>query len=1022
MVLLRILSTLSCLALLSLLLAPLAQSGAPVPADQASLFVRPQAIQRLADDPWMGGVWIGTDAGLFFKDMGTGALRHYGYLDGLPSNKVADVHVTASEVWVATLNGVSILDKGSHTMRDLELGGSRFPHATRTVFIDDRGAWIGTAAHGLFHAAPGVHTALAVGDPRTGQPFVGSVEGLGSWRAELFVSVMGDGLTIWNRDSGTASHHDKVYVGEKPLFGRVLVRPDAVWIGTQGDGVVRMDRSNGWQTSEFSSPDTTGSMSTFRPIEAHNAVYMPTLNGAARYDLASKSWRNWSTLEMGGSANEIVLSQGDLYAAMAFGEIRHLDRASGTWQLVKWWDMGRTITHNLVQSCEADGPLLAFGTLGGGANYLDPATGTWVRAGEFPWERGAPDNVAIHAMASSAQERYYGLSKGVSVVDRATGEYRHFYTDGRVGEGRGHNPVRDIAIDGEHTWIATQAVMQPKARSTSPEIWNPGGLVQFDRESGELRRYGEDSGLPHQNATRLAVDTSTVWVGLRGGGVAAFDKATRTAAPVESSMGVVNDLALDGSTLWAAAAEQGLWRVDAATRAAHAIPGWPGGAALAVHPSGTMVWVGTLLNGLHAYDTAAGTWTSYHTGRPVDMVAFCILEHDNVLYLGGGWGIERFNLVTNSFLPQMSNGAPSRGSLPASGALPPAGTGTTSPPWIAMDAIPSPWTAPSLRITGTASLPEGGHIEVRSGRDDWRSLGAMTSWSADFELPPGSQGEDDILARVVSSGQVLAQTSRHVAWHLGTAPSAIASGSTVTTSAEGLSHPVVTEAWRGVPVAFVLDDGSPRPGLGATLEIWEAGAMDARQVPFVAQADGSLVATASWSVAGPGAYRLRAAWDGGSEQLPGEFTSYGGRYPVLVRDGASAGAVLHVPVTPTTHLHAGNNTTVTLYVNNLGLSPVNATLHLTGKGAGFVREAPTSVLVPVGGSSPVVLQLAVPPGTKSANYALGVQLWADGAVLHDARVNVVVAGASARAEDAASPGLLLLVVALTLAVVRARAR
>lgn len=974
----------------------------------ATLFARPQAIQRLADDPWLGGVWVGSDAGLFFKDTSSGALRHYGYRDGLQHNKVTDLHVTSGKVWIATLGGVSVLDKGTQSMATVTLGGNRLAYPARTVFVDDRGGWVGTASEGLFRVDPLTLGAEQVTDPATRQKFPGSVEGLGSNGPELFISVLGHGLTIWNRDLGASTLHDKVYVSDEPLFGRILVRPDEVWIATQGDGVVRLMRSNGWLTSEYSSPETTGAMTTYRPILVGNAIWMPTITGAARYDMTTKAWDQWSTLQLGSSANELVLQGGEVYAALAFGEIRKYDRTTGDWRPVQWWDLSRTIPQNLVHACDKDGAFLAFGTGGGGATYFDPSTGHWTRAGEFPWERGRPDNIAIKALASAPDKRYYGLDRGVSEVDRSSGQYLHYYTDGRVGEGRGHNPVRDIEVDGGDVWFASFAVLQPKPRPDSAEIWNPGGLARMDRATHVMTRF-DAHGLANQNVTRIAVDDTTVWTGTRGHGLFAFDKAAERFTLVPSGMGVINDLVIDDGTVWAAAGDDGLWRVDAATKAAQQIPGWPGGRALSLLRDGQMLWVGTLLGGLHGYDAVSQQWSSYHSGQPVDVVAFCMLAHGGTLYLGGGWGIERFDLVERRFLPQLAQGAVG----PALEDRAPARDGGSSS--ITIGKIPWPWRSPTLTVEGTASVPDGASVEVRSSHTEWTGIAPGPYWSATFTLPDRGYGEGTVLARIVRDGLVLAQASADYTWVFGDTQS----------SPGNIEHLPVAEAWVGVPLRFEIKAEATLADLQATLEIWRPGAREPESIPFAAEPDGLLVAEPDpFPTGGDASYRIHATWGGGGQDLPGEFSSYGGRYPLLVRDGQGQ-VGLYILETRPVGAPAGNVTTAGFHVNNVGLFPAVVDLTFTGKPAAWVRGAPESVLTVPGESRPVAFRLDVPADARAGAHPLGIELRLNGELLHATSLTVQVGGGLAPNGDgsevgASAPALALSVLALAAAVLTRR--
>lgn len=937
---------LSCLALLTL--SSLAAASPTVPAAEATLFARPLAMNRLADDPWAGGIWIASEAGLFFKDMAGGGLRHYGYAEGLDHNKVRDLHVGPDRVWMATGGGVSVLDKGSQAIVPVTLAGMRFGASVQSIFVDARGAWIGTDSQGLFRADVQTLAAEAVPNPVTGQPFTEVIAGLGSSGSELFISATGYGLVIWDRATGEASVKSQVYVQPKPLFGRILVTPEEVWIGTQGDGVVRLARSNGWTTSEFSSPDTTGAMTVYRPILVGNAVYMPTMSGAARYDRGTQSWRDWLNPEIGGSANDLVLHDGLVYAATNFGDVRRYDRARDAWDPVQWWEPGRMLAQNTVRSCDRDGALLAFGTMGGGANYYDPAAGTWTQAGDFPGERGKPDNVAIHAIDSAGGIRYYGLSKGVSEVDTATGEYRHYYTDGRAGDGRGQNPIVDIAAEPADAWFATTAAMQPKPRPASPEIWNPGGLGHLDRSTMAVERFGKAAGLPDENLTAVAVTAERVFVGTRTAGLQVFDRAARTFQPVPGVQ-LVNDLVLDGGTLWVAAAEDGLVQVDPQSLAVTRVPGWPGGPALSLLPHEGTLWVGTVFAGLHAYRD--GAWSSVHSGRAIDALAFCMLADRGTLYLATGWGIERLDLATQAFLPQLAGAADAQG---AAGQA----AGLGAPPEIAIAGLQD--TAGALLVTGSAKGAGAVKVEVSWDAGPWTTAEGLGAWRASFGRP-ASAGTAVVVARLLDGqGLVLAQTGLAVDW-----PAASPSGPAQEPPAgfPFLTHSPVLDVEAGLPLLFTLGtDGSP---VEATLELVRPDGSVA-SVPFEAESGRWLVAhVAAFEAAGEASYRIVATANGASRTFPEPFSSYGDRYGIAVhayQGDVQAQVVARGPLAT----RPGGSSEGAFIVNNVGNVPFSLDLAFEGDAAAWVQGAPAKVSVPPGESTTVQFSIHAPAGGKGA--------------------------------------------------------
>lgn len=988
------------------LLIPATAASLPVAPDQATLYARPVVIQSMVDDPWLGGVWVGTDAGLVFKNLETMALRHYGYAEGLQHNRVQAIHVTADKVWVGLGMGVSVLDKGTQTFNVVRTASGPFQETAAAILVDDRGLWIGTPTGKLFKSDPATLVAHEVPDPMTGTSFPGPIASLGSTGAELVISVTGHGLLVWNRDSQATFLHDKSYVLDKPRVSRILVQPNEIWSGSEGDGLIRLTRSlTGWAASEYSTPDTTGSMNVFRPIAVGTAIYMPTQAGAARFDLSTRSWRDWTTPEMGGSANELVLHDGEVYAGMRFGEIRKYDRQTDSWMPVQWWRLDRTLAQNTIESCAPDGGLIAFTTIGGGVNYLDPQAGTWTLAGKFPWEHGQPHNVAFYAVASTAERRYYGSDSGVSEVDRTTGEYLHYRTDEfSLTEGRKANMVRAIEPDGDDVWFGMLSRKHASTRlGPSEDPYHPGGLSRMDAETHAVRRFSAEAGLTNQNVSSIKATPGEVFVGTQGG-LFSFDRATERFTPV-GALGAVGDLLLDGNDLWILDGTKGLWHLDTQTRQLTLVPAWPGGIGTSLAKQGQALWVGTLLSGLYNLQLGSNQWSTYHSGQPVDAVALCLVLQGTTLYLGTGWGVERFDTVGRRFLPQLGTPAAAGGTTPTA----------ENAASITLDAIASPVGEATLEVGGQAVLGAGTRIQVRTSFSAWQDAGQASPWSATLEIPPGTRGNGLVLARVVDGQGVLAQATRPFSWDLGESPMQ----DTVQTGGSAITHTPLREAWVGQPVRLAVGVDPPVEGLEAIVDVtWPGGQTS---VPMSEGGDGSFtVDLPAFQVAGMASYKVRLTWPEGSLSLPEPFSAYGESYTVAVRDNDGESR-LQIGARPALKVLAGNSTRSGFYVNNVGLAPASATVHASGAAAGWLTGLAPTVVVAPGESVAVLYDIAVPLGTEAGRYAFVITLQGAGEPITKTFELQVGDGASRGSPGIAAP-VLMAAALVAVALVRRRMR
>jgi ligand-binding sensor domain-containing protein len=151
---------------------------------------------------------------------------------------------------------------------------------------------------------------------------------------------------------------------------------------------------------------------------------------------------------------------------------------------------------NWVSDIAVEGDYLWAAT-GGGVVRWDSVGDTYMK---YTTADGLLDNVVYCVAVDEEGQKWFGTSYGVSYFD---GSLWHNYTQvtTEAGESASLDHVLAIAVDGDGTkWIGF--------------AW---GVAAFDDARWQL--WTEDTGLPHNAVTGIAIDGERKWFSTRGGGV-----------------------------------------------------------------------------------------------------------------------------------------------------------------------------------------------------------------------------------------------------------------------------------------------------------------------------------------------------------------------------------------------------------------------------------------------------------------------------------------------------------------------
>lgn len=435
----------------------------------------------------------------------------------------------------------------------------------------------------------------------------------------LWIGTGEGGLNRYEHATETFTHYrhdpqDPLSLSSDNITSIARDKRGRLWIGTTA-GLDRLDPATGKFTIyryDAGDPRTIGADGVLSIHEGPSGMWVGTTGGLSRY------------------------------SADTDGFVRYRHDA----------DNPRSISNDTVSAVYQDSSGIVWaGTDGGGLNALDP------RSGEFKVYRHQPgradsisdDRVRV-IYEDSFKNLWVGTQAHLNQLDRASGTFTRFISEPNDPSTLPYAWVASLYEDAGHVlWVGTWGGGAGKLdlfgariplyragacfsflEETKNTLWIGGdqGLVRFDRQQGNLRRYrpspGEGVGVHaiHQD------EKGALWLGTFGKGLRKFDPDTEKFELHESS-----------------SSESGRINSDI---------------VFAIEPDkNNILWIGTWGGGLNKFDRAA-KWFTYYNSDPHDRESLSSsyvytihqdLADDNLLWIGtANGGLNKFDKKNETFL------------------------------------------------------------------------------------------------------------------------------------------------------------------------------------------------------------------------------------------------------------------------------------------------------------------------------------------------------------------------------------
>ncbi|HUW71529.1 MAG TPA: two-component regulator propeller domain-containing protein [bacterium] len=512
-------------------------------------------------------LWIGTYAGLNRFIPESQSFVHYRYSDSDPRSLSNDLCIAIARdaqgnLWVGTLNGLNRLDEKTGTFTRYFSDPSN-PHALpnntiRSLFLDSKGRfWVGMSGGGLCSYDAGRDRFDDYTAPRAGAPGIPPSLSLQDIKEDsdgnLWLAAWGTGLVRFNPDKNATtvfplpdnriyvintSSHDIVRAGTwgaglyvlnsvtgmmesytassgigalpNPVVYSLLEDASGeLWVGTNGGGVARMDRTRSSFTAFVADSKDPDALPTGKIIstlvdsagELWTSVYSA---GIHRYDPKTKKWRHYRHVSSDPTslADDICNflyedREGRLWACTNSG-LSLFNRDRGTFTTFTHQQgvadsLADTIIYSMIEDLQGN---FWIGTYTAGLDYWDMKANTVTHHAFDPNDPNSiSDNLVNSIIYDAAGRLWVGTNNGLNRFE--DGHFIRYRYDPQNPKGLSSNSIQRIVLDSKGVlWIATRG----------------GGINRYAPETDSFVHFLKRDGLPNNICYSVLEDqASNLW-------------------------------------------------------------------------------------------------------------------------------------------------------------------------------------------------------------------------------------------------------------------------------------------------------------------------------------------------------------------------------------------------------------------------------------------------------------------------------------------------------------------------------
>ena len=498
-------------------------------------------------------LWLGTYNGLSRFDINKNTFDNYPSIGDVENSLSNDVVVaierdSKGRLWIGTLDGLNLFDEQTGTFtrfyNDPENSGSLPNNTVRSIFNDaNDNLWIGTYG-GLSqwdeNTEGFINYTYDENDPESissiyvmniiQNPVNDDVILLGTW---------GGGITAFNTKTKKSTRYE---IPDMIAYTMLADEDNRIWAGTWGGGLVILSLNDG--TYDHYVYGTSSDLS-------HNIVYSLYQDLSGIVWIGTKGggidkyvgWKNQYTFFTNDENNPGSLLFGEIRVAYEdsqnrfwFGVIgsglsRYNDEKNSFTNYSYDENDENSLSNAMINSIFEDSyENLWIGTNNGLNRYLEESD-SFERI--YAGEEGAslPENLIYTIVEDHDKNLWFGsYTRGISVLDHNSGNYRYYRHDNENPESISDNLVRSMTVDSlGKIWIATNK-----------------GLNLYLPETDSFKSYLHDSqnrsSISSNDVRKIFEDSEgNLWIATNGGGVNLFNREKETFSIISTIDGLLNN-------------------------------------------------------------------------------------------------------------------------------------------------------------------------------------------------------------------------------------------------------------------------------------------------------------------------------------------------------------------------------------------------------------------------------------------------------------------------------------------------
>lgn len=248
------------------------------------------------------------------------------------------------------------------------------------------------------------------------------------------------GVYIYSISKNTVENILSNELKDKQIFSILQQSPVCLWVGTEGDGLYKINMVTRNVTHYANCPEKQGCISSnyirSLTLDSENTLWIGTINALNIYNEDTDSFSSYtSNLEISGSLSHTSVldifmdSQGGMWLGTYFGGVNYYHPLKNRFHNIQFTAKKNSLNSNIIGCIKEDSQKgIWIGTNNGGVNYYNPQTGIFK---QYTKKEGLKSNDIKSIYIDETNDLVYigTHTGGLNVLNRKSGHIDVYHSD-----------------------------------------------------------------------------------------------------------------------------------------------------------------------------------------------------------------------------------------------------------------------------------------------------------------------------------------------------------------------------------------------------------------------------------------------------------------------------------------------------------------------------------------------------------------------------------------------------------------